>query len=522
MKQPDRKLLRAAQKVGEIYRRDTIEPCPSLPEWTCQEVARVERLWRRSQRGQWGSQQSLNRALRLRIDELRRALDDYAIGLARQSSDDQPSLRTLYDDLIALAHEFDEVQVDLHEKRLSVITSSIVLDSVELGRFEIRLHWPRLLSGKAYRVVALEPMPAATNNSVTHPHVQDNSLCEGEGQLAIRAALKQGRLLDFFLLVRQILETYNSGSAYVPLSDWFGVTCSDCGTTAGEEESCTCRRCGSDLCDDCSRSCNSCGQSSCSAAIASVLAATPITALAASRRAETAAKATAQTVSQAGSVQTAGKTRTTNLKRTKWSPRRPVRSMPRLRFTPYAWAKLVFLRDIGPTEVGAFGISAGDDLLLVEDIRLVHQVCTAVTVAFDDEAVADFFDEHVDRGLQPERFGRIWIHTHPGSSPEPSRTDEQTFDRSFAGPDWALMFILARGGRSYARLCFRTGPGGESVLPVQVDYQHSFAASNHEAWAAEYQRCVTALDEPLDGDPQLSREYHEFDYLFPRLGGLWS
>ena len=36
---------------------------------------------------------------------------------------------------------------------------------------------------------------------------------------------------------------------------------------------------------------------------------------------------------------------------------------PSLRFTPTAWAKLLFLRDYGETEVGAFGIAAIDDLL---------------------------------------------------------------------------------------------------------------------------------------------------------------
>ena len=43
------------------------------------------------------------------------------------------------------------------------------------------------------------------------------------------------------------------------------------------------------------------------------------------------------------------------------------RASPRLRFSPYAWAKLVFSRDIGETEVGGFGISSKDDLLLIED-----------------------------------------------------------------------------------------------------------------------------------------------------------
>jgi hypothetical protein len=63
----------------------------------------------------------------------------------------------------------------------------------------------------------------------THPHVREKLLCEGDGAASIRRALAEGRLLDFFTLVRQVLETYNPGSAYVELSRWNGVTCKDCG-----------------------------------------------------------------------------------------------------------------------------------------------------------------------------------------------------------------------------------------------------------------------------------------------------
>jgi hypothetical protein len=164
---------------------------------------------------------------------------------------------------------------------------------------------------------------------------------------------------------------------------------------------------------------------------------------------------------------------------------------PPLRFTPYAWAKLLFLRDLGLTEVGGFGISAAEDLLLVEDLVLVRQNCSEVTVRFDDTAVADFFDSQVDQGRQPEQFGRIWIHTHPGTSPRPSVTDEETFGRCFAASDWSLMFILACGGRTYARLQFAAGPGGDLVLPVEVDFQGPFAATEAAAWEEEYRRCVS-------------------------------
>lgn len=165
----------------------------------------------------------------------------------------------------------------------------------------------------------------------------------------------------------------------------------------------------------------------------------------------------------------------------------------RLRLTPYAWSKLLFLRDVGPTEVGAFAESNPNDLLLIQDVHLIKQQTSPVTVAFDDGAVADYFDARVDQGQRPEEFGRIWVHTHPGHSAEPSSTDEATFARCFGPSDWAVMFILACGGQTYARLRFRAGPGGELLLPVEITYEHSFQGSNAEVWYEEYQRCVEQL-----------------------------
>ena len=48
---------------------------------------------------------------------------------------------------------------------------------------------------------------------------------------------------------------------------------------------------------------------------------------------------------------------------------------PTLRFLPSAWAKLLFLRDYGDTEVGGFGITAADDLLLIEDVQDLVDNC---------------------------------------------------------------------------------------------------------------------------------------------------
>jgi proteasome lid subunit RPN8/RPN11 len=180
------------------------------------------------------------------------------------------------------------------------------------------------------------------------------------------------------------------------------------------------------------------------------------------------------------------------------SPRRPRREIqlpppPVLRFTPTAWAKLQYFCHAGETEIGGFGITPSWDLLLVEDFVTVRQRTSMVTVAFDDEAVADFFEDQAMEGRKPEQFGRIWLHTHPGDSAAPSSTDEETFARVFGPCDWAVMFILAKGGQTYARLRFNAGPGGQLLIPVAVDYQQPFEASDHAAWEDEYDRNVWPL-----------------------------
>jgi hypothetical protein len=166
--------------------------------------------------------------------------------------------------------------------------------------------------------------------------------------------------------------------------------------------------------------------------------------------------------------------------------RRRQPSTPAIRFTPPAWAKLLFLRDYGETEIGGFGISCPEDLLLVEDVQLVRQTCSWGHVSFDDQSVADFFDRQVDTGRPVETFGRLWIHTHPGDCPLPSFTDEETFERVFGGAHWAIMFILARGGRTYARLRFNVGPGRDIEIPVEQDYSTCFAGCDPDAWEQEY------------------------------------
>jgi len=175
---------------------------------------------------------------------------------------------------------------------------------------------------------------------------------------------------------------------------------------------------------------------------------------------------------------------------------------PVLTFSAYAWLKLQFLCHVGDTEVGAFGIASRGDLLYVEDVVTVKQRCSSASVEFDDEAVADFFDDQVETGRPPEQFARLWLHTHPGNSPTPSGVDEDTFTRVFGRCDWAVMFILARGGQTYCRLRVGASTASRglalaSPIPVEVDYR-TLTVAGFDApiddWLKEHEANVIAQE----------------------------
>jgi len=176
---------------------------------------------------------------------------------------ESPTLRLLFEELQSVQDEFDQVELDWFSKALRVRTERFILEEIDLGPFEIRLALDQLGCDQPYQVIALDPCRPGCCDDVTHPHVQSDTLCEGEGRYALARALEQGRLGEFFLLVAQILRTYNAGSAYCRLSDWHGSPCSDCGDTVNEEDQYTCDRCSSRLCDRCTNCCTCCDETLC-------------------------------------------------------------------------------------------------------------------------------------------------------------------------------------------------------------------------------------------------------------------
>jgi hypothetical protein len=258
-----RLLIRMAIAIHERrHSKTTHDKCATLPTAAWQQCESLNRrLQKASQRGLNLAAKRLNHDLRLAVERLRNEVTELDHKLRPSSGEDRIApVGDIYADLIALHDEFEDVAFNRRDHTLSVTTEAIELDSVYLGPFEIRLDWTHLLEGHPsnYRVIAVDPNPAAANESVTHPHVQDEAVCEGDGHQPIRRALEQGRLLDFFMIVANLLRTYNSGSPFVSLSDWHGVECADCGSTVCDDERWTCEKCETTVCGECYYNCPGC------------------------------------------------------------------------------------------------------------------------------------------------------------------------------------------------------------------------------------------------------------------------
>ena len=192
------------------------------------------------------------------ITNLKQLLDKPAVEI--------PTLSFIFDELKHLEQEFDQTEFNKAENTISIVTDSITLEDIDLGPFKIQLKLTKpsdLYKDSSYLCIALEPNPAATNDEVTHPHVSNERLCEGDGSAAIRSALEQARLIDFFSIVKSILNTYSPDSPYVSLEDWSGIGCYDCGGMIDSDSAYYCNSCDRDYCESCSSYCHSCDETRC-------------------------------------------------------------------------------------------------------------------------------------------------------------------------------------------------------------------------------------------------------------------
>lgn len=261
-----RQAIRAAARIHEhLMGPARLVPLPVLPRATWQEVTRqVERFELSRRKGWHAAGRSLQVDLSYSVRRLMRELDQFLTEVPTgQRGRHMASPRDIVADLEALPREFEEVLIDLQERTITVATDPIRLEDLYLGPFQIELRWDRIGHTHPYHTCALEPHRPSHDDEVTHPHIRKDLLCEGEGMAAIKAALLEGRLLDFFSLVRQILGTYNEASAYMTLDRWSGVSCIDCGYSMDPEDHGICERCDEGLCGECSTLCSECDRYVC-------------------------------------------------------------------------------------------------------------------------------------------------------------------------------------------------------------------------------------------------------------------
>lgn len=228
------------------------------------------RMAKADQRGWRAAMQHLEDELQFQLRQVGYQLSELQ-HLAHSTRPEPPTVREILEELDALESEFGGYRYDRTRQTLSVTTDPITLEEVGLGPFEIQLDlaWLNSHQRGGFHVVAIEPNPPSNSPHVTHPHVSDKVLCAGDAAAPIENALQAGRLCDFFMIVRQVLQTYNAESAYVSLEDWDAMHCRDCDRSMGSDERNTCNRCDGEYCDECIVVCEACLEPHCRSCISS-------------------------------------------------------------------------------------------------------------------------------------------------------------------------------------------------------------------------------------------------------------
>lgn len=169
------------------------------------------------------------------------------------------------------------------------------------------------------------------------------------------------------------------------------------------------------------------------------------------------------------------------------------------RFTPVAFQKLKFFMDFGKTEVSGFGITDPDDPLLIIDFHLVKQTCTSVTTEMEE--LDQYLIDRINEGHTPKDCFRVWIHTHPGSSPNPSGTDIATLEELLGRHQWFVMLILAQEGLNWhGEIGYSVGPEMERyIVDIGLDWDYPIdEIVDFEELEAEYNAKVkTKKSQPV-------------------------
>jgi len=155
----------------------------------------------------------------------------------RKIYDDKGITREQYilEELRGLNQEFDDLQVSID--RIQVTTKSpVIFDSINFGKFRLSINFD-YIDVIAEAITPIYPVfqhPSLYScscdgyNLFPHPHIEDDSICLGNGENACDKALYDVRILDAFMIIQSVLNTYSPGTSYCFLEDYNTVICRTC------------------------------------------------------------------------------------------------------------------------------------------------------------------------------------------------------------------------------------------------------------------------------------------------------
>jgi hypothetical protein len=169
------------------------------------------------------------------------------------------------------------------------------------------------------------------------------------------------------------------------------------------------------------------------------------------------------------------------------------------------------------------GFTVADAVLVKQEVSVAH---VDLDMDWWAEKQVELFETG---GIQPWQTS-AWIHTHPAGVERPSLTDEETMRESFGAWDFAIMIILTKSGRFYARMDFnhtfgppQTGFQQRFNVPCEVEVlwteaeEEPISRETLQAWEKELKELVsetvpswpapkTARQAPADSRKENSRQ----------------
>ena len=232
--------------------QDLPKPALSAQAWQ-QLEAQIRRLSRALQKRWQRAAQRIQTDLAYDIRSLQHELDKVINRRCEANIFKIPAVGEVYSDLLTLHDEFEEVTCQDGARTLSVRTSRIILDEIDLGSFEIELSWQSHDSLPEYRVIARSRIQPAKTTALRIPTSAMKVLCEGDARGAIRQLSSK---VAFTTSSRSCIAYCRPMPLVGRLSSLMTgkeYRCSDCGCRVAESDSFVCYHCDAALCSDLSQ-----------------------------------------------------------------------------------------------------------------------------------------------------------------------------------------------------------------------------------------------------------------------------